>query len=289
MILPISNDCLHAFSEVVKVGSFSIAARRLHITQPALSLRIRQLEEATGQQLLRRNRKGISLTRAGQRLLEYVRLREIIDFEVLSTLVESSPVELKGEVRIAGHFSIINHFAIPTLAQFLRNNSQVQIEVVVREDDEVPGILERGECEIALLQRPIQREVYKSHYLGEESYVLIRSSRYTTRRNVLIDSDPSDVITDDFFKAQVPQKRLTEYVRSYMHNEAGILRAVELGLGQAVIAEREIRKTSKVEKVAGYRPLKLPSYLQYSSHAQRSQLLSSVIAQLIEGAKAAFK
>jgi LysR family transcriptional regulator for metE and metH len=284
-----SNWCLQAFAEVARLGSFSAAARHLHLTQPALSLRIKQLEEATGHQLLRRSRKGVALTPAGQRLMEYVNLREIVDGELSSEMMGGSPQKLRGNIRIAGHFSIINHFAVPALAKFLRENLDVQIEAIIREDDEVPQLLEEGECELALLQRPIQRDSYQSHLLGDERYVLIRSSRFKTRSGVFIDSHPSDVITDDFFKLQSLKKRRSDYARSYLHNETGIVRAVELGLGQAVVAEHEIQKGAKVEIVPGYRPLLITAYLQYAKHARRSNLLSATIAELVSGALRIFK
>ncbi|MEY4668924.1 MAG: hypothetical protein RL518_1623 [Pseudomonadota bacterium] len=283
-LMSASNSCLEAFSAVVRSGSFSLAARQLRLTQPALSLRIKQLEETTGQQLVRRGRKGIALTPAGQRLLEYVKLREIIDREAYQDISGEIATEFSGQVRIAGHFSIINHFVVPALATFLRENPQVQLDTIIREDDEVPRLIEQGECELALVQRAIQKDAYESRFLGEERYVLIRSTRYNTRLNVFLDSHVSDVLTDDFLKIQKPSKRKTQYSRSYFHNETGIVRAVELGLGQAVVAERELLGGAKVRKVAGYKSLGLPAFLQYSAHAKRSKLLSRIIEVLLGSA-----
>ena len=64
---------LRYFAEVADRGSFTAAARALHISQPSLSVAVKKLEEALGATLLHRSRQGVSLTRAGEILLEHVR------------------------------------------------------------------------------------------------------------------------------------------------------------------------------------------------------------------------
>ena len=62
---------LEAFYAVIKAGSISEAARQLHLTQPALSLQIRELEEYFQAQLLERTNKGIKPTTAGELVYNY--------------------------------------------------------------------------------------------------------------------------------------------------------------------------------------------------------------------------
>ena len=67
----LSLDQLRAFMEVVKLGSFSAAARRLNLTQPAISLQIRELESRCGVSLVERVGKRAFPTAAGRDLLAY--------------------------------------------------------------------------------------------------------------------------------------------------------------------------------------------------------------------------
>jgi DNA-binding transcriptional LysR family regulator len=267
---------LDAFAAVARTGSFSKAARELHITQPALSMRMKQLEDQLGVQLIRRSRTGLTLTPAGSRILEYVTFRQVVDAEVLRDLGIGGSKELSGIVRIAGHYSAIVHRVVPALASFLRKNPAVQLSTLIREDDQVPLLLENGECDFALVQRPLQNDTYQTHALKSERYVLVRSSRYRERDNVLIDSDFSDVVTQDFFSQQPQHKRVTSYRRSFLHNETSIARAVSFGLGRAVLAEAEIEATPGIVRVPGLKPLLLPCFLQCSRHIDRSFLLSGV-------------
>jgi LysR family cyn operon transcriptional activator len=59
------------FQKIAESGSFTKAANALHITQPAVSHQIRSLEEELGQQLIERDRKGVTLTQAGELLYQY--------------------------------------------------------------------------------------------------------------------------------------------------------------------------------------------------------------------------
>ncbi|MBZ0116403.1 MAG: LysR family transcriptional regulator, partial [Sandaracinaceae bacterium] len=55
---------LSYFQKVAELGSFTAAARALHVSQPSLSVAIRKLEDAIGAPLMHRGRRGVSLTRA---------------------------------------------------------------------------------------------------------------------------------------------------------------------------------------------------------------------------------
>jgi DNA-binding transcriptional LysR family regulator len=192
---------------------------------------------------------------------------------------------LSGLVRIAGHYSIQMHFALPTLASFFREHAHVQVEHIVREDDLIAPLFERGECDFALLQRPIQKDHYETFFLGHERYILVKSKRYDGRADVYIDSDPTDTLTNDFFAQQVPSKRPKHYHRSFLHNETGIVNAVALGLGRAIVAENELAHRNDLVKVPGYKPFLLPIYLQCSKYMQGSKLFSLLRDALVQGGK----
>src|ERR1700686_1582812 len=65
---------LRYFVAVVEAGSLTVAARKLHTSQPSLSRQIRDLEEEIGAQLLTRRSRGIELTLAGRAFLEHARV-----------------------------------------------------------------------------------------------------------------------------------------------------------------------------------------------------------------------
>ncbi|MEJ8840649.1 LysR family transcriptional regulator [Ramlibacter sp. AN1133] len=72
--MPIDFLGIEAFLAIAECGSFSLAAQRLHLSQTAISHRMRKLEETLGVQLVLRTSRGIALTPAGNRLLPRARL-----------------------------------------------------------------------------------------------------------------------------------------------------------------------------------------------------------------------
>jgi DNA-binding transcriptional LysR family regulator len=284
-MLLLSPHSLNAFAEVVRLASFSKAAKALRITQPALSMRIKQLESETGHVLLIRSRGGARLTPSGERLIEYVRLREIVDNELQSNFsggAESS--KISGQIRLAGHFSVIANLGLKVLAPLQREHEGVQLFTMVREHHETSLLLKQGKCDLALVMEPLSDETFETHFLGYEKYVLIKSKKFTGRVNTFIDSHPLDRTTEEFFKVQNVRKKSSNYSRSFLHNEVGILRGVELGLGRAVVAAREVTRSSLVTCVSGYKPLFMPCYLQASRNARRSKMLSLAIDEIKKNA-----
>lgn len=90
---------LEVFSAVVESGSFSSAAERLYLTQPAVSQHIQDLEASLGVKLFKRGRRGVSLTAAGETLRDYTSciLRLVAEAESAVTNVEQLS---GGQVRI---------------------------------------------------------------------------------------------------------------------------------------------------------------------------------------------
>lgn len=143
---------LDSFRAVVREGSFTAAARALHMTQPAVSLHIKALEESLGARILERDGKGVSLTPAGSVLLQaadaafaalddgHRRVKELVEPE-------------RGTVIVACGDTVALYLLPPVLTAFraahphaevvVRNHaSRAVIEDVLRRDADV-GIVTR--------------------------------------------------------------------------------------------------------------------------------------------------
>lgn len=90
---------LYYFVKIVEAGSFSQAARTIHVAQPALSQQIAELEASLGIALLQRSARGIKPTVAGQKLYEEA-LSILRRYENLPGLIRSSSGEIQGVVSL---------------------------------------------------------------------------------------------------------------------------------------------------------------------------------------------
>jgi DNA-binding transcriptional LysR family regulator len=283
------DGLLEAFVMVAETGSISAAAKRLHVTQPALTIRLKKLEEHTGARVFVRGQKGVSLTKQGELLLKYARSRAALDTEFKEIASGSEKQELAGVVRIASHFSVIYCSILPCLAPLLKAEPKLQVQLIVKEDDEIPALLVDGKCDLALLQRPLGNPEYQAELVGWERYVLAESKIAPTRESTILATDPSDDFADLFFGIQASDKRKATWSRSYLFNEMGILRGVELGLGRSIVFEPLVKSSTLARVAPGYKPLDIPVYLHAHSLSLHSLAVRKTFAYISEKRRRFFR
>lgn len=278
MLLPAHE--LEAFGAVSRTLSFSEAARRVHITQPALSQRIQSLERKLGLTLFVRDRKEVRLTDAGSRLLRYCQAKDHLEGELLSDLGEAPEGRLGGRLRIAAYSTVLQSVIVPTLARLLRENPEVQFEFTVRELRDLPDMLERGEADFIALDRRMERAGMEAALLGYERYVLAQSSRFKIRK-VFLDHDPEDRSTDLLLRKQGRGRKNLR--RCYVDDIHGIISGVALGLGQAAIPRHLLSRRLPIRVVEGMKTLDVPVVLHYFRQAYYSKLQQAVIKTIVPG------
>jgi len=123
-------DHLTTFREVVRLGSFSEVARKLAISQPAVSFQIQKMEHELGMRLIDRSQRAITLTAAGKRLLKFAESVEAERNRLRSDL-EQMREEISGDLLIAAS-TIPGEFLLPVLlASFKQRHPAVKIQVDV--------------------------------------------------------------------------------------------------------------------------------------------------------------
>jgi DNA-binding transcriptional LysR family regulator len=141
---------LEAFVNVIDQGSFSEAAERLHLTQPAISKRLSALENLVGNRLIDRSNRTIRLTDAGARLLPHA--RRIID-EVHNARLALS--DRRGSV--AGRLSVIasHHIGLHHLPAWLRRLNreypEVSLELKFMDSESALDLMEKRTAELAFV------------------------------------------------------------------------------------------------------------------------------------------
>lgn len=276
----LSTRQLEAFVVVAHTLNFTKAAKRLNITQSALSQRVHKLEEQLGAALLVRAPGAVRLTDTGLRILRFCEARESLETEILADLASSHEGELAGVVRIAAHSSILRPVLIPVLAPLLRDNPRIHCELINAEARTAPDILKRGEAEFVIMDRPMALAALTSHHLGNEVYVVVESTAHRSRPDVFLDLEPDDRVTENFFTIQDERPR---YRRSYMADVFGIIDGVAQGLGRAVISQHLIRDRRDLQVLSQYRPQVSGVHLHYYTQAYYTRLHDSIRRQLISG------
>lgn len=97
----------------------------------------------------------------------------------------------------------------------------------------LPTLLETGEADFILLNKPYEKQGVENIELGLEEYVLIEPKNIKCRENVFLDHDSNDTTTNDFFNFQ--EKPPKKWKRSYFDEIYTIIDGVLAGAGRAVI------------------------------------------------------
>jgi DNA-binding transcriptional LysR family regulator len=132
---------MEAFVTVVDTGSFSAAARRLKLGQPAVSKAVAQLEDRLGARLLLRSTRGLTPTDAGQRFYEHA-LRAIHEGAQAEQAVRESSDGYSGVLRVSAAVTFARLHVLPALKPFLEQHPNLDIDLVL--DDRSVDLLEQG-------------------------------------------------------------------------------------------------------------------------------------------------
>ncbi|NIK23195.1 DNA-binding transcriptional LysR family regulator [Paenibacillus lupini] len=115
--MEVNLEWYRVFYWIAKTGSLSRAAEQLHITQPAVSHTIKQLESTLGGQLFFRTPRGVTLTTEGSVLLQYIE-QAFHSVEIGEKAIAEMNNLNSGEITIGASDTLCKHYLLPYLEQF---------------------------------------------------------------------------------------------------------------------------------------------------------------------------
>lgn len=163
---------LRYFIAIVEEGSFSRAAQRIRIAQPALSLQVRKMEEALQTKLLLRGPQGVLPTEAGELLVKSAR-------NILTSLsqteddLRSMGNEPSGVVRIGLPGTISSILSVPLIARIRKDYPQIKPIIAEAMSGFVREWLEQDRVDLAVLYSDKEAPGYSSTALLREELVML--------------------------------------------------------------------------------------------------------------------
>ncbi|MBR0659924.1 LysR family transcriptional regulator [Neoroseomonas oryzicola] len=143
-------DLLRGFVTVAERGGFTAAGVALGLTQSAISLKVKRLEDILGKRVLDRGGRGVALTREGETLLAYARRMLALNDEAVRRMV-APPVAGRLRLGVADHF--IPRNLAPVLARFTQTYPEVRLEVEVGRSHELRAAMADGALDLVLGKR----------------------------------------------------------------------------------------------------------------------------------------
>ncbi len=217
-------DRLRYFALVAEHGTFTRAAERAHVTQPALTSAIAKLEDEMGARLFVRGPAGAVLTAEGRALLPRARAALLAVEDGKRAVAEVSGLEA-GEVRIGGGATACTYFLPPILAAFRAAHPRVRIVLREGTSDGVRAELESGALDLGVVTSP-----HGEPFLTDE-VILVRAPR----------TDPKDAPFVTFVRGGTTRELLERHfpgavIAMEIGSIAAIVAHVRAGVGLALVS-----------------------------------------------------
>lgn len=169
---------LRAFVAIAETGTFTAGARRVHVTQAAISMQIRQLENELGSRLFVRAPRRVVLTEAGEHLLHRARhiLRE--HDAAQDEIAELAGAE-RGRLRIGSASAMVTTDPLPMILKELRQlHPRAEVSVISGTSEFLVDQILAGELDLAFVSLPVEARGIQTERLNEDQLVAIASAKH---------------------------------------------------------------------------------------------------------------
>jgi Transcriptional regulator len=167
--MEVNLEWYRVFYWIAKTGSLSKAAEQLHITQPAVSHTVKQLESALGGQLFFRTPRGVTLTAEGAVLLQYIE-QAFQSVQIGEKAIAEMNNLNTGEIAIGASDTLCKHYLLPYLEQFHEQYPGIRIRVTNRTTPETLELLKEGKIDFGIVSLPVtdkQIDIRESTHLQD--------------------------------------------------------------------------------------------------------------------------
>ena len=176
---------LRVFQAVAETGGITAGSERLHVSQPAVSKHIHDLEEELQTALFDRHPRGVSLTAAGEVLLRHARRMQTLEENARDELASLQGVR-SGRVAIGASTTIGSYLLPALLEQFHRSHPGIRISVVVANTRHIQQQLMDYALDIGLTEGFAEQEAFHAAVFARDKLVPVASPDFA-RTNKLRD------------------------------------------------------------------------------------------------------
>lgn len=281
-----------AFRWVVETGSFEKAARHLHVTPAAVSLRVRSLESRLGTALVIRSRP-CRATPTGQRLLQYLKRAALLEDDLRADLADQNDAPLT--VVAALNADSLGTWFFPALAQVLIRE-RVLLDLIVEDQDHTYRLLESGRAVGCISTQPKPMRGCSAEPLGRMRYRLVAASdfrkrhfprglnREAARTAPVVAYTRKDALQASFLLRHfgLPEGA---YPSHYVPGTEAHFNAIRYGLGYGMVPELLLREPLTNGEVSDLAPsLPLDIALYWHTWKVQSPRMEQFSRQIIEAA-----
>ena len=296
-----SDRRLKVFHTVARLLSFTKAAEEMHMTQPAVTFQVRQLEEYFNTRLFDRTHNKVSLTPAGERVSEFA--ERIFDlYAEMENTVRDLTGEISGALTIGASTTIAEYMLPALLGEFKNRYPDINLRLKVSNSEGIVSMVEHNVIDLGVVESPVSNKNLIVEVCHDDQLVVIAAPDHElVKRGGKVRA--SDILRYPFISREEgsgTRDVITQYLMDEKVNpgdldmslELGspesIKGAVEAGMGITIISRSIIGKELKLNTLAELQ-LDPPLSRPFSFVRQRQKFRVTVMEKLLEFAQAYFK
>lgn len=284
-------DYLKTFALVAELGSFSAAAERLGLTQPAISLQVRALEKQLGVRLVERVGRTARPSAAGAELLAHVGRIEAATNEAVDAVARHSKGVL-GRVRLGTGATPCAFMLPPLLADLNCRFPDLDITVATGNSADIVRAVDDNLLDIGLVSLPVSGRMFEVTPLFDERFVAIAPAETSLPDTVTAETLAQRPLI--LYEPGANTRRLTDEwlaadggtaVKPVMAlgSVAAIKEMVAVGLGAALVPEIALRAHDRERLVV--RPLSPPLSRRFALVLRRDKRLDRALRETLAALK----
>lgn len=273
---------LQIFASAARTLSFSRTARELYLTQPAVSMQVRQLEDRAGLPLFERMKRRLYLTQAGQEMARHAAqvLRSLQDADDAFAALRG----LKGGRITVAVTSTAKYFAPKLVARFARAHPEVEMRLLVNNREAVVQLLAANDVDLAIMGTPPKEVETVAAAFAPHPFVIIAppEHRLAGRRRVALSE-----LADETFLVREPgsgtraamarffqERHVVVRIGMEMSSNETIKQAVMAGLGLSFISQHTVNLELATGQLALVAAEGLPVMRRWYAVQRREKRLS---------------
>ncbi|MEC7885227.1 MAG: selenium metabolism-associated LysR family transcriptional regulator [Pseudomonadota bacterium] len=249
-----SDRRLQVFHTVARLLSFTKAADTLHMTQPAVTFQVRQLEEQFNTRLFDRTHSKVRLTEAGKKVFAYAEKITSLSNE-MELEIKSLSEDISGNLIIGGSTTIAQYI-LPSLLQGFKKKYP-ELNIIIREanTDGIVSMIESSVIDLGIVEAPVKAQDLEVEIFMSDELVLIHNpeNNFSKKESVSPDelrdlpfilreegSGTRAVIAEYLKKQGIGEGELE--VSMELGNSESIKGAVEANIGVSILSKSTIQK-----------------------------------------------
>ena len=296
-----SDRRLKVFHTVARLLSFTKAAEALHMTQPAVTFQVRQLEEYFNTRLFDRTHNKVNLTPAGQRVAEFA--ERIFDlYDEMENSVRDLTGEISGALTIGASTTIAEYMLPALLGEFKQRYPDINLRLKVSNSESIVSMVEHNVIDLGVVESPVSNKNLVVEVCHDDQLVVVTAPDHElARRGGKVKA--AEILKYPFVSRE-EGSGTREVIMQYLEDEKvdtselnvtlelgspeSIKGAVEAGMGITIISRSIIDKELKLNTLCELQ-LDPPLSRPFSFVRQRQKFRVTVMEELLEFAQAYFR